>query len=758
MNGENSRTRPSYCASATIAWSRIPKPAAHSHSAAVPFPNTLSSVRNPQSSSTLFAHNPSLSLPQLDSRRLLERPSAHPTPATRICRLFLPNKPHTPFFASDNLSLPVMLGYAALIWYIILASCLLRVPVPPHQELLKKFGVLAFAMAVYFGSHILAHGMVVLSVFFRWCAWGEAELKNPTAVPPDSDSSDDDTQPDPYHGATDAGHTDSTAMPPASNLNGNPTRPDPLLHSSEATTDGPSSGGFSVSVPESHWDEEDEVKTYGSSSGGVPGGFPHDSDTSELSSQNRDLLAENQKLLTKCNGMEANVKCLREANLADNQKHLTKRNELKTKVKCLEAANNDLDRRISLYLDGKVITNLKNKLQAYKEHVAGHDEEKSKLNDVIAHQKTVIARCSKDFDELQEHSNKQKEQIDSHRRQDQDTEFRVNTLSAIVRTLHESVEKNGECSGAAIGLMFQLVNANIPVEHLEIDLGRFAYHVAFMRLQWSQQGKLVGGFRASMSAIFGVDSRTNLVFVHHNGHEEIMPVLSIHSISQFTAACNDIAAATASFSMIQLPVGGAGFVVPLASPNPGVFAIQGATPNQSIQRGTDEFFGSSKGTQAQNPTVPSGNSSVSSGSGSVLSSTTPASSGKTAGAKGKKRPTKEELLNRTYPATPLGQKQMAADRKMLIELQNKRKQEEKEKKKLQEAAKSAAAAEKSSANVDAVKFSFAANPFDNIMGNANALPQNRGVGMTFSVPVAPPSSSRGLARGSARDADSLDRL
>ncbi|KAK7187383.1 hypothetical protein PSPO01_06613 [Paraphaeosphaeria sporulosa] len=489
-----------------------------------------------------------------------------------------------------------------------------------------------------------------------------------------------------------------------------------------------SPNGFAV--PNTDWDDED------------------DSDGSEVSivvahveapSVNAGDLLEKVQELNKSN----------EALLAANDRMAKERDQLETDNKRLSGLNFDLNSCVKLYKSGQTLKNVTKRVEEAEQRLADVNKEKRHLRGEIAHLETVVEKYRELQGEAEERQKQLEEQINFFCRTDQSTEAKLNSLDIMVKTLHELASRGGQITDATVFVMNELVRVNIPATHLQIDLGKFAYYVKHVGLQWSKAGSIAGGFRASMSTYFGGDSRTNVVFIHHGGNQEVLPTRSAHNRQEFDHVCKDIEAeylssanivfsnsmagpgssglvydtsysspvATASASQIsQPPAIVSGSLPPLAGIHSTALANQGSMSTTQIQKRTDEFFRKDIQSDNKKEAIAAAKNAASFSSGNTKQSA-------------------NSDRGISIDGAPAGKQNPF--QKAFAEL-------------AQQKAQTAAPAPASDPF---------ANPFDKSMSRANALPQNRGSGMSFSIPTAPPSGgSRSLARGSARDADSFDML
>ncbi|KAF2445639.1 hypothetical protein P171DRAFT_443273 [Karstenula rhodostoma CBS 690.94] len=520
--------------------------------------------------------------------------------------------------------------------------------------------------------------------------------------------------------------------------------------------------GFSVSN-DIHWDDEDDAD---------------DADVALEVVHAQDHQVNLGDLLKKVQEMDKSNETL----LATIDRIAEECDELKAEKERLAGKNFDLNCRVNLYENSSILQKQIEKTEETKQLmadlIAETGTEISELKGKLAHSETVINEYRKLQGEAGEREKKKDEQIESFHRTDQSTEAKLRSLEIIIKTLHGLAEKGGPITEAAVYVMNELVRSNIPVDHLQIDLGKFAYYVQYVRLQWSQRGMMVGGFRATMSMYLGGNARNNLVFIHNDRTEEVMPPKSVNNRYDFEHACNELevwysCSTDTGFSGSMVNTGFSGLMVttctpsaiqpsfagpgptsstgsslsPLPGSNSGGLTLNGATTATGAQQGTNYV------TTAPKVIRGGGNGTL----GQIIKD-----------AKKKKNAPKEDASS-SDSITKRAKRSSSPDQGISI------KGAAAPKKNPFEDALKEIAQKKLQAAVPASK-PFANNPFDKNMNKANALPQNRGVNLgsswsatstLSSVPFpnlngssnafVPHSSSRAY-RGLARDGDSIDML
>ncbi|KAL5412847.1 hypothetical protein PMIN04_009676 [Paraphaeosphaeria minitans] len=666
--------------------------------------------------------------------------------------------------------------FAIFLWYFMQLACIGSAPTPSP---LNNFACAAIVLAACFSGHFLAHAMVVTSGYFLYDAWKKAHR-------PDSPVMSLSFYP-------------NSCFVQLRLLLGEILAA--LLHCTC-----PTEGSLScVSVPEINWNEEDEPKD---------AGFPNGFSPPETHWDDEDDVPESSLVVFNAQGHSANsgdllkkVQELSKSNkvmLAGNTRMTEERDQLKADNKHLFRQNFDLNSRLKMYQSGRSLDNTTKRAEEAEQRLADVNAEKRNLQGEIDHLNTVIEEYLKLQSEAKEREKEHEEQINSFRRADQCSEAKLNSLDIIINTLHELAGRGGHITEATVFVLNELIRANIPATHLQIDLGKFAYYVKYVGLQWSKVGSMAGGYRASMSTYLGGDSRTNLVFIHNGGHQEAMPTRPVSNRQDFEQVCKDIEArflssnnivfssspACTGFSRLTVdtghscpvasswinrpPIVGSGSLLPLAGSNSAALAIQGPKATTQLQERTNNFFGSRKGNQGGDSGTVSGDSGAL--KRMAVEMKTDAEAKQAAEAAKKAASSSGGIVKKSASSNQGISIKGASDAAKLNALEQAMAELVKER------AQAAAATPASNP---------LANPFVKNMSNANALPQNRGAGMSFSIPIAPPSGgsrslardsantppqnrgagssfsipnappsggSRGLARGSARDADSVERL
>lgn len=583
--------------------------------------------------------------------------------------------------------------FVVCLWYFVQLACIAKAPTTADQITLKKFGCASIALVASFGNHFLAHAIFAILGYFLYGTWKEAQ------------------------------HSDLPGEPSATHITGLLSHLLRFLLETLSAAFFPEPEGFSkgFSCPNTHWDDENE-----SDDPDVTIEPAH----AHVRQANSGHLLKKVKELSKSN----------EASIAHIDKMIEQRNELNVEAKRLSGQNFDLRRQLELYEIGAVLQKETDQVIQAKQLLsdlrATTSFEISELKGKLAHSETVIKAYRQRQMEGEEREKKKDEEIESLRRVEQSTEAKLFSLDMIIATLHELSAKGGPMTEATVYVMNELVRSNIPIEHLQIDLGKFAYYVKYVGLQWSKLGRLVGGFRATLAMHLGGDSCKRLVFIHNCGSEESMPILSLKNRQQLEHACNDLEVryasrntgysgpvATAGSSSVRQPaVVGPGSLVPLAGSTSGGLTIKGTAAAPRVQRETNVFF--------SGKAIPSG------GRGTLRQTL---------------RPMKESSASNKAASPAAGVRKRSASPDQGINIEGAASTNE------NPFVRAAAAMAQKGAQTVAPgsgPFAPAKNPFDRYVGSANTVPQNRGAGSSFSIPIAPPSSFRGLAR----DTDSVHRL